>query len=69
MEADYAPGRRNIGPAEVRRRLRLGLIGLAAGILLFLGLLWTDAPPLTRLVLALPLLAASLGFVQAACET
>jgi hypothetical protein len=55
MEADYAPGRRNIG--------------LAAGILLFLGLLWTDAPPLTRLVLALPLLAASLGFVQAACET
>ncbi len=69
MKADYVPGRRNLGPDEVRRRRRLGIIGAASSILLFLLLLWSDAPRPTRVLLALPILAAALGFVQAATET
>lgn len=69
METDYAPGRRNIGPNEVRRRRRHGFVGAAASIVLFALLLWADAPRLTRILLALPLLVATLGFIQAASET
>ncbi len=69
MKADHVPGRRNIGPNEVRRRRRTGIVGAAASILLFLLLLWTDVPKPTRVLLALPILTAVLGFVQAACDT
>jgi len=69
MNVDYVAGRRNIGPNEVRRRRRLGFIGAAASVLLFLLLLWLDAPKPTRVLLALPILTSVLGFVQAACDT
>ncbi|HLE22203.1 MAG TPA: hypothetical protein VJB88_13915 [Vicinamibacteria bacterium] len=69
MKVDYLPGRRNIGPREVRRRRRLGLMGAAASALLFLVLLWTDAPKPARALLAFPLLVATLGLVQASSET
>lgn len=69
MKADYVPGRRNIGPHEVRRRRRFGLIGAAASALLFLLLLWLDAPRLARVLMAFPLLFATLGLVQASAET
>ena len=69
MKMDYLPGRRNIGPREVRRRRRLGLMAAAASILLFLLFLWTDAPRSARALLALPLLVATLGLVQASSET
>ena len=51
MEANYVPGRRNIGPTEVRRRLRFGAIGLGASLLILLSLVGTDAPRLARLIL------------------
>jgi hypothetical protein len=69
MKADYLPGRRNIGPNEVRRRRRSGYIGAAASVLCFLLLLWADAPPFTRVLLAFPILMGTLGFVQAHHET
>jgi len=69
MHTDYVAGRRNIGPNEVNRRRRLGFIGVAASVLLLLLLHWTDAPRLTRVLLAFPILIATLGFVQATSET
>ena len=69
MEANYVPGRRNIGPIEVRRRWRFGAIGLGASLLILVALGWMDAPRIARLVLAVPLLAAFLGLVQASSET
>ena len=69
MEANYLPGRRNIGALEVRRRFRVGGIGLGTSLFLLLALVWMDAPRLSRLVLAVPLLMTFLGMVQAASET
>ncbi len=69
MEANYVPGRRNIGRSEVRRRWRFGAIGLGVSLLILLALGWTEAPRLARLVLAVPLLVAFLGLVQASSET
>ena len=69
MKADYMPGRRNIGPNEVRRRRRLGFIGAGASVLCFVLLLWVDAPRFIRLLLAFPILMATIGFVQAHNET
>lgn len=69
MEANYVPGRRNIGPNEVRRRWRFGAIGLGATLLLLFALVGTDAPRLARLVLAVPLLITFSGLVQASSET
>ena len=69
MKTEYAPGRRNIGPNEVSRRRRHGFIGAGATIFLFLLLIWMDAPPLARVLLAAPIFVAALGFIQAASET
>ena len=44
-------------------------MGAAASALLFLVLLWTDAPKPARALLAFPLLVATLGLVQASSET
>lgn len=59
----------NIGPRERRRRLRGGLVALAAaaiGAALLLGL---GAPRGARVVLFLPLWAAGLGVFQAREKT
>jgi len=69
MEANYVPGRRNIGLTEVRRRWRFGAIGVGASLLILLALAWMDAPRLARLILAVPLLITFLGWVQASSET
>jgi hypothetical protein len=69
MEARYVPGRRNIGPAEVRRRYHFGLGGLAAACLAFVVLYGIDAPRVAGWLLALPLFVAALGFVEATGET
>ena len=65
----YQPGRRNIGPGQVRRRLRIGLVGAAATLLLFTGLYAAGAPRAARLLVSLPVLLAALGFVQAGAGT
>lgn len=66
--ASYEPGRRNIGPAEVRRRQRLGIIGAVASVLLF-ALYLVGAPRSARSLMALPLLLTALGWVQAMAGT
>lgn len=67
--ASYEPGRRNIGPAEVRRRQRLGIIGAVASVLLFAALYLVGAPRSARSLMALPLLLTALGWVQAMAGT
>lgn len=54
----YRAGSCNIGPAEIARRRRLGLLELGAAALLAGGLLVIGAPPWTRLAVW-PLLAGA----------
>jgi hypothetical protein len=54
----YQPGTCNIGPAEIARRRRAGHVGLGAAIVLLAGLVAIGAPPLSRLLVALPAAAA-----------
>ena len=57
--------RRNIGPAEIARRRRAGHIGALASLVLLGVLLAIGAPPLARLLVALPAAAAASGYLQA----
>ena len=64
--SSYAPGRCNIGPAEIARRRRFGhasaivaLAGLLLGVLI-------DAPAWARLLLFFPAAGAAAGYLQAA---
>ncbi len=61
----YEPGICNIGPAEIARRRRAGHVGLLATLVSFVVLVVIDAPPLTRLLVALPAAAAASGYLQA----
>jgi hypothetical protein len=63
--SEYAPGVCNIGPAEISRRRKAGLIGLvitvaAGALLLALGL-----PAWWRLILFLPAYLGAVGYLQA----
>ncbi len=61
----YQPGVCNIGPAEIARRRRAGHVGLGATVILGGGLLAVGAPPLARLLVALPAALAASGYLQA----
>jgi hypothetical protein len=63
--ADYRPGACNIGPAEIARRRRAGHIGVAATLGLLAILVAIGAPPLARLLVALPAAVAASGYLQA----
>jgi hypothetical protein len=62
---DYRPGVCNIGPAEIARRRRGGRVGLVATVGALAGLSLVKAPPLTRLVLAVPAAVSASGYLQA----
>lgn len=62
---DYQPGVCNIGPDEIRRRRQAGHIGLIAAVGLFVGLVVVGAPPLARLLVAVPAAMAASGYLQA----
>lgn len=57
----YRPGACNIGQAEIARRRRVGILGVAAAVALAAGLLVAGAPPLARLLVALPLASGAIG--------
>jgi hypothetical protein len=61
----YQPGACNIGPAEIRRRRMAGIVGVGAALGLGALLIVVDAPPLSRLLVALPLGVGLSGFLQA----
>jgi hypothetical protein len=61
----YEPGACNIGPAEIARRRRTGIAGMAAALMLAAGLFIVGAPPVARIVVALPLSVGAVGLLQA----
>jgi hypothetical protein len=61
----YRPGACNIGPAEIARRRRAGHVGALVTYIVLAVLIAVHAPPLARLVLALPAAGAASGYLQA----
>jgi hypothetical protein len=62
---EYHPGACNIGPAEIARRRRSGIVGLAAAAVLAAALVLLGLPVATRWLVALPLAVGAVGFLQA----
>jgi len=62
---NYRPGACNIGAAEIRRRWLAGHVGVIAGVVLLIGLVAVDAPPISRLIIALPAAGAAISYLQA----
>ena len=62
---DYVPGVCNIGPAEIARRRRTGVVGTLATVLLLVVLIAIGAPTPFRLLLFVPAAVAASGFLQA----
>jgi hypothetical protein len=63
--SDYIPGNCNIGPEEIKKRLRIGYIGLAAMITFILIAELNQLPQVWKLALFAPAVYATSGFVQA----
>ena len=63
---EYVPGVCNIGPAEIRRRVQGGWIGLGVTILLWGAFFIFRVPAAWRLTLFLPAMLGATGFLQAA---
>ena len=61
----YRAGACNIGPAEIARRRRSGIVGLVAAAVLAAVLLLIDAPPAARWLVSLPLAVGAIGLLQA----
>ena len=61
----YEPGVCNIGPAEIARRRRAGIVGALLTLGLFVALVALDMPPVFRLALFVPAAVAASGFIQA----
>jgi len=61
---EYIPGSCNIGKGEIRRRQSVALVGLISSFLMLLAFSATATPIQIRLLIFLPLLVASVGFVQ-----
>jgi hypothetical protein len=55
----------NIGPEEIARRRRAGHVGALASVVVLAVLVVVDAPPLSRLLVALPAAVAASGYLQA----
>ncbi len=65
IESPYQAGACNIGPAEVARRRLFGHVALVVGLVLLVLLIVLHAPPLARLIVALPVAGAATGYIQA----
>ncbi len=64
MSQEYVAGSCNIGKGEVRRRQVVALAGAVISITSLVGLISTDASGSARLLLFLPLMIFSIGFIQ-----
>ena len=62
----YIPGVCNIGPAEIKRRMRGGWFGLGLTVLLWLAFIVFHVSAPWRLTLFLPAFTGAEGFLQAA---
>jgi hypothetical protein len=64
VSAEYVPGTCNIGAGEIRQRQVVAVIGFLLFIASAITLVAMDAPRESRLALFLPLMMASIGWVQ-----
>lgn len=64
-EYTYTPGKCNIGKQEIKRRFRIGYIGLGLMIILILCIELLHLPSFVRFFLFIPAFYAVSGFVQA----
>jgi len=62
--SQYIPGTCNIGSGEIRRRQVVAIIGLMLSISSFVTLLMSGAPRNARYGIFVPLMIASVGWVQ-----
>ncbi len=60
----YIPGTCNLGANEIRQRKLVGLVGLFFSMSSLIGLISIEAAREARLGIFLPLMVASVGFVQ-----
>jgi len=65
IEGTYAPGQCNIGPEEIRRRMRIGYLGLALMIIFIFCAEYYAFPQIWKLALIAPTVYAFSGFIQA----
>ena len=67
MQLEYVAGACNIGPEEITRRKRAAVAGLVATLFLAVALVALGAPSGLgpRLLIALPLTGAAIGWIQA----
>ena len=63
-DATYIPGTCNLGKSEVRRRQVVAIVGLVLSLISLSGLISINAQPQARLAIFLPLMVASIGYVQ-----
>ncbi|CAB5239646.1 unannotated protein [freshwater metagenome] len=61
---DYVAGTCNIGTGEIRRRQTVALVGLFFSLACAFTLISTDSPRGARFTVFLPLMVASIGWVQ-----
>ena len=61
---EYIPGVCNIGPDERAKRLLVGYGGTIATVLILIFLIVINAPAPWRLVMAIPISIAAMGFLQ-----
>lgn len=61
---EYQAGSCNIGPAEIRQRQVVALVGAVLTAISMAGLISADSPRTARLSLFIPLLVTSIGWVQ-----
>jgi hypothetical protein len=66
--ADYQPGACNIGPAEIARRWHAGHLGAVATLATLCVIVLVGAPPVTRLIVALPAAGAAVAYLEAALK-
>jgi hypothetical protein len=64
MSTEYIPGTCNIGASEVRSRQLVAAVGFLLFITSSISLFGSDAPRGARLGLFIPLMVASVGWVQ-----
>ena len=62
---EYSAGSCNIGPAEIKRRQKVALVGLVLFLISLVGAFSPHATHMTRLGVFLPALIFATGFVQA----
>ena len=64
MVTEYIPGSCNIGASEVRQRQVVAVIGFVLFLVSAVSLFLMNSPRSSRLILFLPLIIASIGWVQ-----